>query len=83
MISLFGWVREIRAEPYIVRRNSKLPLWGDDALHLEVAIDEVDLDSISFPPLGLDSTRQSDGLYLTALVHESKRGGGSPSHDSC
>lgn len=50
--------------PYLVLPASRLPLFDDDALYIEVEVHELDLSSITFPPIGLRSKRDARGLYL-------------------
>lgn len=50
--------------PYIIRGTSKLPMLTDDALQLEVSIQEIDRKSISFPPVGLRWKSEAHDLYL-------------------
>jgi hypothetical protein len=73
-------------EPYEVVIGSTLPMLRDDGLRLEVTVNELDQDSITFPPVALrakrtregitidlkwrDLERDSDGDGLTDLVEE-------------
>lgn len=50
--------------PYIVTPQSALPMLGTDGLTLEVAVRELDTASISYPPVGLATRREVDGLVL-------------------
>jgi hypothetical protein len=59
--------------PYWVRRESRLPILSGDTVRLEVAIDEVDPDTISFPPIGLAAKRQEEGLFVSAPLSEIAR----------
>ncbi len=61
--------------PYVVRRSSRLPILSGDTLQLEVAIDEVDTDSITFPPIGLAAKRQASGLFVSASLSDLMRDG--------
>jgi len=61
--------------PYLVRRESRLPILAGDTVRLEVAIDEIDPRSITFPPLGLESTRRREGLFVSASLAELLRDG--------
>ena len=50
--------------PYVVLPASRLPLFDDDALYIDVEVNELDLSSITFPPVGLRAKREARGLYL-------------------
>jgi hypothetical protein len=50
--------------PYVVTPGSNLPLIDGDRLRLEVQVREIDLDTITFPPVSLDYKREAKGLYL-------------------
>ena len=50
--------------PYRVSAESRLSLFADGLLRLEVVLEEVDRASITFPPVGLRASRSQDGLYL-------------------
>jgi len=50
--------------PYVVLPASRMTLFDDDALYIEVEVHELDLSSITFPPIGLRSKRDVQGLYL-------------------
>jgi hypothetical protein len=50
--------------PYVVPPASKLPLLADDRLRIEVEVRELDLSSITFPPIALRTARSANGLYL-------------------
>jgi len=50
--------------PYVVVPASRLPLFDGDALYIEVEVHELDLSSISFPPVALVSKRDARGIYL-------------------
>ncbi len=51
-------------KPYLVKSRSSLPMIRDGHLQLEVAVRELDEQSITFPPLGIRVKRSADGLYL-------------------
>ena len=59
--------------PYVVRRDSRLPMLSGDTLQLEVAIDEIEPESISFPPLGLSSKRRAEGRFVSASLADLAR----------
>jgi hypothetical protein len=50
--------------PYDVKPKSALTMLDGDHLRIEVAIREIDRESITFPPIGLQSKRVQEGLYL-------------------
>ncbi len=50
--------------PYVVSQTSPLPLCDDDRLRIEVAIQELDLDSITFPPIALRTKREERDIVL-------------------
>jgi hypothetical protein len=50
--------------PYVVRPASRVSLLGGDSLRVEVEVKELDLATITFPPIGLRVKRSADGLYL-------------------
>jgi hypothetical protein len=56
--------------PYVVRRESRLPILSGDTVQLEVAIDEVDTETITFPPIDLGAKRHAEGLFVSAPVSE-------------
>jgi hypothetical protein len=50
--------------PYFVTPESGLPMLDGDLLQMEVQVREIDIKSISFPPVGTVLKRQQDGLVL-------------------
>lgn len=57
--------------PYVATPGSRLPLVNRDdpanpRLQIEVRIEEIDKDTITFPPVGLSFAREAGGLYLDA-----------------
>jgi hypothetical protein len=50
--------------PYVVQQSSRLPLLAGDRLQIEVEVAELDPDSITFPPVALETKRVEKGLYL-------------------
>jgi len=50
--------------PYIVVPASRLPLMANGALQVEVELKELDLESITFPPVGLRTKREAKNLYI-------------------
>lgn len=50
--------------PYVVRRLSNAPLLAGDRLQVEVKVEELDTSSITFPPVGLRTKREHEGLLL-------------------
>lgn len=50
--------------PYVILPTSKMPLYSDGKITLEVVIQEIDEDSITFPPVALQAKRREEGLYL-------------------
>jgi hypothetical protein len=51
--------------PYVVKPEGRLPLRAGDTLRLEVDVEELDPESITFPPVMLRSRRQAQDLYVT------------------
>lgn len=51
--------------PYVVKPEGKLALRAGDTLRLEVDVEELDPESITFPPIMLRSRRQAHDLYIT------------------
>jgi hypothetical protein len=51
-------------QPYVVRPVSNAPLLAGDHLQVEVIIEELDEESITFPPVGLRAKREQKGLML-------------------
>ncbi|MEP3051554.1 MAG: hypothetical protein ABJP48_01065 [Erythrobacter sp.] len=56
--------------PYAVRPKSALPLRDGDLINLDVSIRLIDTASITYPPIGLRSKEEQDGLYLKIPVAE-------------
>jgi len=50
--------------PYVVLPASRLPLMTSGGLRIEVQLRELDLASITFPPVGLQMKREANDLYL-------------------
>ena len=50
--------------PYVVVPASRLPLTTAAGLQIEVQLRELDLASITFPPVGLQMKREANDLYL-------------------
>lgn len=50
--------------PYVVTPASGLPLLAGDKLQIEVRVQEIDPDTITFPPVGLGYRRQDRGLLI-------------------
>ena len=50
--------------PYVVAGQSRLPLLAGDTLNLAVDVAEIDTASITYPPVGLRTSRREKGLYL-------------------
>ena len=59
--------------PYVVLPDSKLPLIDGGTLDIAVEIEELDLNSITYPPVALRTKRQAKGLYLKAPISELSR----------
>jgi hypothetical protein len=59
--------------PYVVLPDSRLPLFDGDQLDVAVDIDELDISSISYPPVALRSKRHETNLYLKIPIAELKR----------
>lgn len=60
--SLYTGLRENL--PYVVLPASRLSMLAGDHLRIEVEVRELDLSSITFPPVGLRTARTAKGLYL-------------------
>jgi hypothetical protein len=50
--------------PYVVRADSTLPIAAGEMIRLEVLVRELDTGSITFPPVGLTTKAERDGVYL-------------------
>jgi len=50
--------------PYVVVPASRLPLITNGGIQIEVELRELDLSSITFPPLGLRTKREAKNLYI-------------------
>lgn len=56
--------------PYVILGQSSLPLVDQGRLQIEVAVREIDPDSITFPPIALRALREEDGLYIHARLDD-------------
>lgn len=54
--------------PYDLARTSQLSMVDGDTLRLEGSVRELDEGSITFPPVGLRSKREKDGVFLQASL---------------
>ena len=65
--------------PYIAVPSSRLPLMTNGAIDVEVELKELDLESITFPPVNLRTKREAKNLYIEltwdALRRDSDRDG--------
>ncbi len=59
--------------PYVVKPASRMPILDGDILNVEVVVDEIDLSSITYPPVALRSKRHEEGLYLKIPLAELTR----------
>lgn len=59
--------------PYVVRNQSHLPLLKEGRIQIEVAIDEVEVESVTFPPIGMTSRIQREGIFVAATLDDLKR----------
>jgi hypothetical protein len=50
--------------PYVVVPASRLPLITNGGIQIEVELRELDLSSITFPPVGLRTKREAKNLYI-------------------
>jgi hypothetical protein len=50
--------------PYVISPASRLPLMDGDRLRIEVEVQELDTNSITFPPVALRLARTQKNLYL-------------------
>ena len=65
--------------PYIVPKNSRLPMIAGDRLLIEVEEALIDTASITYPPIGTRLKRERKGLYLEipiAALHQDSDGDG-------
>ncbi len=60
-------------EPYVVRAQSRLPMFAGDYLQLEVAVRQLDDDHIMLPPIRLPMKAQRDDLYLDIPLADLQR----------
>lgn len=51
--------------PYVVLPEGRLPMLQGNSLRLEVDVEELDPESITFPPIMLRARRQARDLYIT------------------
>jgi hypothetical protein len=59
--------------PYVIPPESKLPLLHGRRLRLEVEVNELDLASISFPPIALRATRNAKHVYIELSLDDLER----------
>lgn len=50
--------------PYVAVPKSRLPLLDGDHVHIEVEVQEIDLSTITFPPMQLKAKREQQGIYI-------------------
>lgn len=50
--------------PYVVREKARMSMFIDDGVRLEVDVEELDPDSITFPPVMLSSRREAHDVYI-------------------
>jgi hypothetical protein len=62
-------------QPYVVKAEGKLPMLTGDSLRLEVDVEELDPESITFPPVALRSRREAHDLYVTIPFEKLERDG--------
>jgi hypothetical protein len=60
-------------QPYVVPRASRLPILHGSQLQLEVQVREIDIASITFPPVGLRTLREADDLYIERSLEDLAR----------
>lgn len=61
--------------PYVVTRESELPLVEAGRLQIEVQVREIAPESITFPPVGLSLARQEDGVVVSRELADVFRDG--------
>ncbi|HEX6741521.1 MAG TPA: hypothetical protein VF079_06990, partial [Sphingomicrobium sp.] len=59
--------------PYVVPKQSRLPLLAGDRLHLEVEESLIDTATIFYPPVALHVRRQRSGIYLDIPLADLRR----------
>ncbi len=59
--------------PYVVKSTSLMNMLDGDALHVEVAIAQIDTRSITYPPVGLRTSRNEDNFYLDLPIADLRR----------
>jgi hypothetical protein len=59
--------------PYVVAQGSQMPLLAGDTLNLAVDVAEIDTASITYPPVGLRTSRRQTGLYLEIPLADLRR----------
>jgi hypothetical protein len=60
-------------EPYVVLPEGRLPMLQGNNLRLEVDVEELDPESITFPPIRLRARRQARDLYVTLPLSALRR----------
>jgi hypothetical protein len=60
-------------QPYVVTSTSALELVKGDKVTMEVQVHELNLASLTFPPVGLRYKREATGLYVEASLKELRR----------
>ena len=60
-------------QPYVVLSAGRLPMLHGDELRLEVDVEELDPESITFPPIMLRARRQARDLYITLPLSALRR----------
>ncbi|MDP1739281.1 MAG: hypothetical protein Q8L23_17795 [Caulobacter sp.] len=59
--------------PYVVEGTATLPLFDGETLNLAVSVQEIDTDTIMYPPVATRSKRQESDLYLRIPLAELSR----------
>ena len=61
--------------PYVARAESSIPLLRDGLVRIHADVRELDVDSISFPPVALATLREESDVLLTAKLSDLQRDG--------
>jgi len=60
-------------QPYVVREKARVSMFAPNVLRLEVAVEELDPESITFPPVELSLRREAKDLYIDLPLDEIDR----------
>jgi hypothetical protein len=59
--------------PYVVREKARMSMFIDNAVRLEVDVEELDPESIFFPPVALRSRREAHDVYIDIPLADLER----------